>query len=113
MLVSLYAAVQEMYPRMKRVLFTVYVVTDQRFYAVTSLFSTKVETVPFSRVSIVSLGHGPMEGILGLTTARVSSYGESGVNLLIPAIRDGAGLLQHTQQGLARGANAEWLLRSD
>lgn len=93
--------------------FTGYVITEDRFYAVTSFFTTRVQSVPLARLSRVSLVQGAIHGLFGLWTARVTAYGDAGVTLVIPAMRDGAGLLAHASDGLRRGANAAWLLKGD
>lgn len=99
--------------RFVRLRFTVFVITRERFYSVTSFFTTTVQSVPLSRVTLVTLHQGVVPGLFGLWTARVSAYGEAGTNLVIPAIRDGERLLAEASAGLGRGANAAWLLRGD
>lgn len=98
--------------------FTTFVVTDARFYAITSFLTTNARSVPLSRASHVSLHQGPFARMLGLWTARVSTYrgereGQEARALLIPAIRDGKGLLREMSLGMRRGANIAWLRRGD
>ncbi len=96
-----------------RLRFTVYLVTDQRFVSVNSFLTTTVESLPLSRISVVSFRQGILTRFFGLWTARVSSYGRAGKILEIPAIPDGERLLSEVGAGLGRGANASWLLRGD
>lgn len=93
--------------------FTVFVITRERFYSVTSFFTTTVRSVPLSRVTLVTLHQGFIPRLFDLWSARVTAYGEAGATLDIPAIRDGEGLLEQASAGLDRGANAAWILRGD
>lgn len=99
--------------RALRLGFTSYVVTTERVYAITSFLATDVRSVPLSRVSRVVVRQGLAGRALGLWTATVSGYGEARQSLRIPAIRDGRGLLDHASGGMARAANADWLVRGD
>lgn len=99
--------------RSVRILFTTYVVTDRRFYGVTSFLATTVNSIPLARITTVRLRQGIFARLFGLWTATVSAYGEAGTTLHIPAIRDQRRLLEETSEGIRRGANANWLLRGD
>lgn len=99
--------------RVVRLAFTAYLVTDERFYAVTSFVTSRVQSVPLSRISTVSLQQGLLLRAFGLWTAFVSAYGQAGTRLEIPAMRDGERLLAEVSRGLRRGANASWLTRGD
>lgn len=96
-----------------RLRYTVFAITKDRFYSVTSFFSTTVKSVPLSRVTHVTLHQGVVARMFGLWSAKVSAYGEAGTALDIPAIKDGERLLGEASAGLGRGANAHWLVRGD
>jgi uncharacterized membrane protein YdbT with pleckstrin-like domain len=106
--------VAEFVRRFTRLRFTTFVVTDERFYAITTFLTTDVRSVPFSRVSHVSLRRGLTGSLLGFWSARVGVTGgqEKGA-LRVPAIRDGERLLREVAEGQRRGADAAWLLRGD
>ncbi len=93
--------------------YTMFVITKERFYSVTSFFTTTVKSVPLSRVTLVTLHQGFIIGLFGLWSAQIVAYGEAGARLDIPAIRDGERLLAEAGSGLGRGANAAWILRGD
>jgi uncharacterized membrane protein YdbT with pleckstrin-like domain len=99
--------------RFIRLRFTIFVVTDERFYAITSFFETNARSVPLSRATHVSLRQGVAGRILGFWHAHVSTYGTGARGLDIPAIRDGEGLLREMSAGMRRGANVAWLRRGD
>lgn len=93
--------------------FTTFVVTDERFYAITSFLETNARSVPLARMSGVSLRQGVFGRVLGLWHARIATYGEGERALDLPAIRDGEGLLREASAGMRRGANVAWLTRGD
>lgn len=95
--------------RFVRLRSTTFVVTDQRFYAITSFFETTARSVPLARATHVSLRQGLAGRVLGFWQARISTYGAEGRALDIPAIRDGDGLLRELSAGMRRGANVGWL----
>lgn len=95
--------------RFIRLKFTVFVVTDERFYAITSFLETNVRSVPLARATRVSLRQGLAGRVLGFWNARIGTYGEGARGLDIPAIRDGEGLLREVSAGMRRGANVGWL----
>lgn len=100
--------------RFIRLRFTTFVVTDQRFYAITSFFETNARSIPLSRATHVALRQGPFARALGLWNAQISTYGaRSERRLEIPAIRDGEGLLRELSAGMRRGANVAWLRSGD
>lgn len=99
--------------RFIRLRFTTFVVTDQRFYAITSFLETNARSVPLSRATHVALRQGVMGRVFGFWNAHVSTYGKGERGLDIPAIRDGEGLLREMGAGLRRGANVAWLTRGD
>lgn len=92
---------------------TIFVVTDERFYAITSFFETNARSVPLSRATHVLLRQGVAGRLLGFWHAHVSTYGKGERGLDIPAIRDGEGLLREMSAGMRRGANVAWLRRGD
>lgn len=94
-----------------RIRFTAYVATEERLYAVTSFFSASVRSVPLERVASVSVAQGLVGRLFSLWTARVQVQNER--ELRIPAIHDGARLLDEVRAAQLRGANAEWLTRGD
>ena len=96
-----------------RLRFTTFVVTSERFYAITTFLTTDVRSVPFSRVSHVSLRQGLAGTLLGFWSARIGVTGEEVGALSIPAIRDGERLLREVAEGQRRGSDAAWLLRGD
>lgn len=93
--------------------FSSYVITDDRLYVVTSFLTTDARSVPLSRVSRVVVRQGLLGRVFGVWTAAVTAYGEARTSVQVQAIRDGDGLLRAVQDGTARGANAEWLVRGD
>lgn len=95
--------------RFVRLRFTTFVVTDQRFYAITSFLETNVRSIPLARATAVTLRQGIAGRIFGFWHARVATYGEGARGLDIPAIRDGEGLLREVSAGMRRGANVGWL----
>lgn len=95
--------------RFVRLRFTTFVVTDQRFYTITSFLETNVRSVPLARTTAVSLQQGVAGRVLGFWNARIATYGEGARGLDIPAIRDGEGLLREVSAGMRRGANVGWL----
>lgn len=96
--------------RFVRLRFTTFVVTDQRFYAITSFLETNVRSIPLERATAVTIAQGFWGTLLGLWRARVGTYGENNARALdIPAIRDGEGLLREVGAGMRRGANVGWL----
>ena len=100
--------------RFIRLRFTTFVVTNERFYAITSFLETNARSVPLSHATHVALRQGALARMLGLWNAQVSTYGARRErNLDIPAIRDGEGLLRELSAGMRRGANVEWLRRGD
>lgn len=98
--------------RFARLRFTTFVVTDERFYAITSFFETDVKSVPLGRVSHVSMRRGVSGALLGFWTARVGVHGAEGA-LAVPAMRDADALLRELSEGQRRAADAAWLLRGD
>lgn len=105
--------VAEFVRKFTRLRFTTFVVTDERFYAITTFLTTDVRSVPFSRVSHVSLRKGLAGTLLGFWSARIGVTGEEGGALSLPAIRDGERLLREVAEGQRRGSDAAWLLRGD
>lgn len=99
--------------RFVRLRFTTFIVTDQRFYAITSFVETNARSVPLSRATHVSLSQGIFGRALGFWHAHVSTYGQGERGLDIPAIRDGEGLLREMSAGQRRGANVAWLRQGD
>ena len=99
--------------RFVRLRFTTFVVTDQRFYAITSFLETTARSVPLSRATHVSLRQGLAGRVLGFWSAHVSSYGQGERGFEVPAIRDGHGLLREVGAGMRRGANVAWLRSGD
>lgn len=99
--------------RFIRLRFTTFVVTDQRFYAITSFLETTARSVPLSRATHVSVRQGLAGRVLGFWSAHVSSYGQGERGFEVPAIRDGEGLLREMGAGMRRGANVAWLRRGD
>jgi len=100
----------------KRVLalvFSRYVVTEERVYAITSFVSVNVQSVPLSRLSRVTVSQGPILNWFDLWTATISAYGEAGTTIVIPAFRDGGRLLAETSDGIERGANVAWIVKGD
>lgn len=95
--------------RFVRLRFTTFIVTDSRFYAITSFLETNVRSVPLARATRVSVHQGLAGRVLGFWNARIGTYGEGARGLDIPAIRDGEGLLREVSAGLRRGANVGWL----
>jgi len=95
--------------RFVRLRFTTFVVTDQRFYSITSFLETNVRSIPLARASAVTVRQGLAGRIFGFWNARIATYGEEGRALDIPAIRDGEGLLREVSAGMGRGANVGWL----
>ncbi|HVM45265.1 MAG TPA: PH domain-containing protein [Candidatus Thermoplasmatota archaeon] len=95
--------------RFVRLRFTTFVVTDERFYSITSFLETNVRSVPLARATRVSLRQGLAGRLLGFWNASIATYGEGARALDIPAIRDGEGLLREMSAGLRRGANVGWL----
>lgn len=96
--------------RYVRLRFTTFVVTDQRFYAITSFLETNVRAIPLARATAVSMRQGLAGKLFGFWHARISTYGEEQTRALdIPAIRDGQGLLREVSAGMRRGANVGWL----
>lgn len=99
--------------RFVRLRFTTFVVTDARVYSITSFLETNARSIPLSRATHVSLRQGLAGRVFGFWSARISTYGEGGRALEIPAIRDGGGLLREMSAGMRRGANVAWLRRGD
>lgn len=99
--------------RFVRLRFTTFIVTDQRFYAITSFIETNARSVPLSRATQVTLRQGLFGRALGFWHAHVSTYGQGERGLDIPAIRDGQGLLREMGAGQRRGANVAWLRQGD
>lgn len=99
--------------RFIRLRFTTFLVTEERIYAITSFFETNARSIPLSRATHVSVRQGLAGLVFGFWSARISTYGEGGRALEIPAIRDGDGLLRETSAGMRRGANVAWLRRGD
>lgn len=99
--------------RFVRLKFTTFVVTDQRFYAITTFLETNARSIPLSRATHVAVRQGLAGRALGFWNARISTYGPGERALEIPAIRDGEGLLREASAGLRRGANVAWLTRGD
>ena len=95
--------------RFIRLRFTTFVVTDQRFYSITSFLETNVRSVPLAKATRVSVRQGLAGRLLGFWNARIATYGEEARALDIPAIRDGEGLLREVSAGMRRGANVGWL----
>lgn len=95
--------------RFVRLRFTTFIVTDERFYAITSFLETNVRSVPLARATRISLHQGLAGRMLGFWNARIGTYGEGARGLDIPAIRDGEGLLREVGAGMQRGANVGWL----
>lgn len=96
-----------------RLRYTTFVITRERLYAITTFLTTNARSVPLSRASLVTVRQGPVGRLLGFWTAHVTTYGEGGQRMEVPAIRDGEGLLREASLGMRRGANASWLLRGD
>lgn len=113
LVVALAGLLAEAARRFTRLRFTTFVVTDERFYAITTFLATDVRAVPFSRVSHVALRQGPAGALLGFWSARIGVTGEEKGALRVPAIRDGESLLREVLEGQRRGADAAWLLRGD
>ena len=105
--------VAEFARKFTRLRFTTFVVTDERFYAITTFLATDVRSVPLSRISHVALRQGLAGTLLGFWSARIGVTAEEGAALSLPAIRDGERLLREVAEGQRRGANAAWLLRGD
>lgn len=99
--------------QLARLRFTTYVVTRERFYALTTFFARDAKSVPLSRVSTVSVRRGAMGWLLGYWSARVGLYGEERSAIQMPAIREGARLLDELAAGQRRASDAAWLLRGD
>lgn len=93
--------------------FTTFVVTNERFYSITSFLETDARSIPLSRATHVSVRQGLAGRALGFWNARVSGYGRRERGVDIPAIRDGEGLLRELGRGMRRGANVAWLRRGD
>lgn len=99
--------------RFVRLRSTSYVVTRDRLYVITSRLTSDVKTVPLARVTRVSLQQGPLGRALGYWSAEVRAFGSEASHVVVPAIRDGQGLLDELGSGMDRSANANWLLRGD
>lgn len=99
--------------QLARLRFTTYVVTRERFYALTTFLARDAKSVPLSRVSTVSLRRGVMGWLLGYWSARVGLYGEEKHGIDVPAVREGARLLDELAAGQRRASDAAWLLRGD
>jgi uncharacterized membrane protein YdbT with pleckstrin-like domain len=113
LLLAVAGLVAEFARRFTQLRFTTFVVTGERFYAITTFLTTDVRSVPFSRVSQVSLRQGLAGRLLGFWSARIGVTGEEKGALRVPAIRDGERLLREVLEGQRRGADAAWLLRGD
>lgn len=99
--------------RFVKLRFTTFVVTDQRFYAITTFLETDARSLPLSRATHVSVRQGLAGRLLGFWSACVTGYGRRERGFDIPAIRDGEGLLRELGGGMRRGANVAWLRRGD
>lgn len=96
-----------------RLRFTIFIVTDQRFYSITSFLETNARSFPVSRATAVTVRQGVAGRLFGFWNARIHTYGQGERALEIPAIRDGEGLLREARAGIRRGANVAWLRRGD
>lgn len=99
--------------RFLRLRYTSFVLTRDRVYVVTTVFTADVRSVPLSRLSVVDVRQGPFGRALGYWSATLSTYGSEERAVRMPAIRDGPGLLREAGAGLRRGANASWLMHGD
>lgn len=99
--------------RFIRLRFTTFVLTNERFYAITSFLETNARSVPLSRATSVTIRQSVAGRLFGFWNARIDTYGAGERALDIPAIRDGDGLLRQARAGLRRGANVAWLRRGD
>lgn len=93
--------------------YTTFIVTDQRFYAITTFLETDTRSIPLSRATHVHVRQGITGRLLGIWSARITGYGRRERGFDIPAIRDGEGLLRELGAGMRRGANVEWLRSGD
>jgi membrane protein YdbS with pleckstrin-like domain len=113
LVVALGGLVVEAVRRFLRLRYTSFVITRDRVYVITSMFTTNTRSVPISRLSAVHVRQGPFGRWFGYWSATLASYGSEDKSIAMPAIRDGRGLLQEASAGMRRGANAAWLTRGD
>lgn len=113
LLVALGGVLLESARRFVKLRFTTYVITRERFYAITSFLETNARGVPLARMTSVALRQGLAGRLFGFWSATLGVYGEGRGVVQVLAIRDGEGLLREASEGQRRGANAAWLLRGD
>jgi uncharacterized membrane protein YdbT with pleckstrin-like domain len=107
------AALGQATDRFMAVMFTTYVVTDQRVVSIRSLLSTTTSSVPLDRVSAIEQRHGIVDHVLGLDDVKVSAYGKAGTTIGVPALADATPLRTELAQLTVQTATPRWLLRGD
>lgn len=95
------------------VLFTTYVLTDQRVVSVRSLVTTTTNSVPLDRVSAIERSHGVVEHLVDLASVTVSAYGSAGTSIRVPALEDADRLVGALAEHTVATATPRWLLRGD
>jgi hypothetical protein len=99
--------------RVRGILFTTYVLTDERLVSVEKLVTARTNSVPLDQVSQIRQSHGAVTGWLGLADVQASAYGEAGATIRVPGLPEPGAFRTALAQLTVATATPRWLLRGD
>lgn len=99
--------------RAQAVLFTTYVLTDERVVSVRKLVTTTTNSVPLDQVSAIQRSHGVVEHLVDLASVKVSAYGIAGTSIQAPGLAEADRFVEALAARTVATATPRWLLRGD